>query len=59
MLDIIENIASDTSIPSHVQRNGHIVKEKMIDGISVKVVTEPHSRGGEVVTGYCYEYAKE
>lgn len=52
VLDEINSIASDPLIPGRVQGNGRIVKEATIDGVNIRVVVEPPSKGGGVVTGF-------
>lgn len=52
VLDEVDRIASDPSIAAQVQRNGRTVKEATVDGISIRVVQEPASRGGGVVTAF-------
>lgn len=52
ILNEINTIASDASIPGRIQGNGRILKEATVDGINVRVVIDPPSRGGGVVTGF-------
>lgn len=52
ILDEVNRIAKDASIPSTVQRNGRIVKDVDVDGVMVRVVQEPASKGGTVVTAF-------
>jgi hypothetical protein len=52
ILDEINSIATNSSIPGRVQGNGRIVKEAIVDGINIRVVLDPPSKGGGVVTGF-------
>ncbi len=45
-------MATDRSIPSTVQPNGRIVKDGTRDGIDIRVVLEPPSKGGGIVTAF-------
>lgn len=52
ILDEVERIAADASIPARTQANGRTVKDVMVDGISVRVVQESSANGGGVVTAF-------
>jgi len=52
VLNEIQSIASNTSIPGRVQANGRIAKEITVDGVDIRVVIEPQSKGGSVVTAF-------
>jgi filamentous hemagglutinin len=51
-MNVVSDIASNPSIPERVQANGRIVKNKIVDGIDVKVVLEPKKSGGSIVTAF-------
>ena len=48
----INEIAQDQTIIGKTQSNGRIVKDKIIDGVNVRVVVEPAVKGGKVVTSF-------
>lgn len=53
ILDTIGEIAADKSVREHIQKgDGRIVKEAVVEGVNVKVILEPPSKGGGVVTGH-------
>jgi filamentous hemagglutinin len=52
IIDTVSDIATDPSIPETVQANGRIVKNGSLDGIDIRVVIEPASKGGGIVTAF-------
>lgn len=52
IMNVVSDIASNPCIPERVQANGRIVKNKIVDGIDVKVVLEPKKSGGSIVTAF-------
>ncbi|WJF89111.1 EndoU domain-containing protein [Paraburkholderia bonniea] len=52
IMNSVSNIATDPSIPETVQANGRIVKNGTVDGIDIRVVIEPASKGGGIVTAF-------
>lgn len=52
IMNDVSDIATDPSIPSTVQSNGRIVKDGTRDGIDIRVVLEPPSKGGGIVTAF-------
>jgi filamentous hemagglutinin len=47
IMDTVSDIATDPSISETVQAGGRIVKNGSRDGIDIRVVIEPASKGGE------------
>ncbi|MBK5170154.1 EndoU domain-containing protein, partial [Burkholderia sp. R-70211] len=52
IMDTVSDIATDPSLPETVQANGRIVKNGSRDGIDIRVVIEPASKGGGIVTAF-------
>ena len=52
IMNTVSDIATDPSIPETVQANGRIVKNGSRDGIDIRVVIEPASKGGGIVTAF-------
>ncbi len=52
IMNAVSDIATDPSIPETVQANGRIVKNGTRDGIDIRVVIEPASKGGGIVTAF-------
>ena len=52
IMDAVSDIATNPSIPETVQANGRIVKNGSLDGINIRVVIEPASKGGGIVTAF-------
>lgn len=52
IMNAVSDIATDPSIPETVQANGRIVKNGSLDGINIRVVIEPASKGGGIVTAF-------
>ncbi|MCC8396671.1 hemagglutinin repeat-containing protein [Paraburkholderia sp. MMS20-SJTR3] len=52
IMNAVSDIATDPSIPETVQANGRIVKNGSVDGIDIRVVIEPASKGGGIVTAF-------
>jgi hypothetical protein len=52
ILDEVDRIAADVSIPARTQANGRTVKEVMVDGINIRVVQESAPNGRGVVTAF-------
>lgn len=47
IVDTVSDIATDPTIAETVQANGRIVKNGIRDGIDIRVVIEPASKGAE------------
>ncbi|WP_408734304.1 EndoU domain-containing protein [Paraburkholderia bannensis] len=52
IVETVSDIATDPSIPESVQANGRIVKNGTRDGVDIRVVIEPASKGGGIVTAF-------
>ncbi|MDN7799811.1 EndoU domain-containing protein [Burkholderia vietnamiensis] len=52
IMNDVSDIATDPAIPETVQSNGRIVKDGTRDGINIRVVIEPASKGGGIVTAF-------
>ncbi|WP_160331237.1 DUF637 domain-containing protein [Burkholderia cenocepacia] len=52
IMNDVSDIATDPAIAETVQSNGRIVKNGTRDGIDIRVVIEPVSKGGGIVTAY-------
>nr|WKF57909.1 hypothetical protein HUO10_002403 [Paraburkholderia busanensis] len=52
IMNTVSDIATDPSIPETVQASGRIVKNGSRDGIDIRVVIEPASKGGGIVTAF-------
>lgn len=52
IMNTVSDVATDPSIPETVQANGRIVKNGSRDGIDIRVVIEPASKGGGIVTAF-------
>ena len=52
ILHEISDIATDPNIPSVAIRHGRVAKEAMRDGVKIRVIIEPQSKGGKIMTGY-------
>lgn len=52
IMDAVSDIATDPTIAETVQANGRIVKNGTRDGIDIRVVIEPASKGGGIVTAF-------
>jgi filamentous hemagglutinin len=52
VMNSVSDIATDPSIPETVQGDGRIVKNGTVDGIDIRVVIEPPSKGGGIVTAF-------
>jgi hypothetical protein len=52
ILDEVQSIASDSGISGRRQDDGRVVKDKMVDGVNVRVVIESEQKGGGVVTAF-------
>lgn len=48
-MNTVSDIATDPSIPETVQANGRIVKNGSRNGIDIRVVIEPASKGAELL----------
>jgi filamentous hemagglutinin len=52
IMNTVSDIATDPTIPETVQSNGRIVKEGTSNGVNIRVVIEPPSKGGGIVTAF-------
>ncbi|WP_322004748.1 EndoU domain-containing protein, partial [Paraburkholderia tropica] len=52
IMNVVSDIATDPSVPETVQASGRIVKNGSVDGIAIRVVIEPASKGGGIVTAF-------
>nr|WP_256583454.1 EndoU domain-containing protein [Burkholderia singularis] len=52
VMNAVSDIATDPAISEAVQANGRIVKNGTVDGIDIRVVIEPSSKGGGIVTAF-------
>jgi len=52
IMNAVSDIATDPSIPETVQSNGRIVKDRMINGVNIRVVIESPNKGGGIVTAF-------
>ncbi|MEX3977775.1 EndoU domain-containing protein [Paraburkholderia sp. EG287A] len=52
IVDTVSDIATDPTIAETVQANGRIVKNGIRDGIDIRVVIEPASKGVGIVTAF-------
>ncbi|QWK81315.1 EndoU domain-containing protein [Ochrobactrum sp. BTU1] len=52
ILDEVDAIAKNPNIIGTTQYNQRIVKEAVVDNVKIRVVIEPASKGGGVVTAF-------
>jgi filamentous hemagglutinin len=52
IMNTVSDIATDPSISETVQASGRIVKNGSRDGIDIRVIIEPASKGGGIVTAF-------
>ncbi|NUY03866.1 EndoU domain-containing protein [Paraburkholderia youngii] len=52
IMSAVSDITTDPPVPETVQANGRIVKNGSVDGIAIRVVIEPASKGGGIVTAF-------
>lgn len=52
IMNTVSDIATDPTIPETVQSNGRIVKDGTSNGVNIRVVIEPPSKGGGIVTAF-------
>jgi hypothetical protein len=52
IMNTVSDIATDPAIPEIVQSNGRIVKNAIVDGVEIRVVLDPPSKGGGIVTAF-------
>jgi len=52
ILGEISDVATDPESTVETQSDGRIISKGTRDGIDIKTVQEPASRGGRIVTGY-------